>query len=258
MVKQQFLQIKSCFIFISSFFFYTHFQQEAHTHGTASGVPPISSCRQLQTRLCFYSRTSAGHKEALSEEKQHGFCWAEGRPKPPVPVPLPAFPPCDFSCSPQHRQGCFRKSTPPLHSSVSCRQLWLQLLQNVMTLQVSPSCPQSLSTSPSRGATQVGADAVATSQPWLLAGINQEERRSTQEGLPSCAIATTSPSWKKKKTRRISAFWEAPRIFLHLPTGGAVGQTLAWTLLEPSQPTNSRLSVQNTHVQLGKANFKAV
>lgn len=185
MVKTAISSNKKLFHFHIFIFFHTHFQQEAHTHGTASGVPPISSCRQLQTRLCFYSRTSAGHKEALSEEKQHGFCWAGGRPKPPVPVPLPAFPPCDFSGSPQHRQGCFRKSTPPLHSSVSCRQLWLQLLQNVMTLQVSPSCPQSLSTSPSRGATQVGADAVATSQPWLLAGISQRKEEVHRKACPA-------------------------------------------------------------------------
>lgn len=185
----------------------------------------------------------------------HGFSWAGERPKPLVLVPLPAFPPCDFSFSPQCQQGCFRSQTP--HSILlclagncgfsCCRRRWLcRFLLPALVVYQPLHREEILKLT-------VGAAAVATSQSWLLGGIIQR-KGEVHRGLPSCAI-DTSPSWKQ---RGFSVFWEPQRIFLHLPTGGVIGQTLDWTIRQSSQPTNSRLSVQKTCGQLGKTNFKAV
>lgn len=240
-----------------SYFCFIHFFSKDHTHTALcqERLLFLLAC-SFKTPDCTYYcfRTTILHREALSEEKYHNFSSARERCKPPVLVPLPAFPPCDFSLSPQFRQGCFRKSTPPLHSSASCKQLWLQLLQKAMTLQVSSSCPCSLSTSQSRGDTQADSWCSCCSyQPVMATGWHRsEERRSTQKGLPSCAIDTALPG----KNQGVSVFWEPQRIFLHLPTGGAIGQTLDWTIFIPPSPPTAG-SVQKTCVQLSKANFKA-
>lgn len=120
------------------------------------------------------------------------FLRAGGRPKPLVPVPLPAFPPCDYSL-PTVSRRLLQEVKAPAALFCSCRQLWLQLLHKAMTLQVSPSCPRSLSTPPSRGDTEAGSwCSCRSSQPAMATGWHlSEERRSTQEGLPSCAIGTT-------------------------------------------------------------------
>jgi len=111
-----------------SYFCLIHFFNKDHTHtALCQGCLLFLLACSFRTPGCSYYcfRTTILHREALSEEKHHGFSWAGDRPKPPVLVPLPVFPPCDCSFSPQLLQGCFRKLNPPLHSSVSCRQLWL-------------------------------------------------------------------------------------------------------------------------------------
>ena len=73
-------------------------------------------------------------------------------------------------------------------------------MQKAMTLQVSPSCPCSLSTSPSRGDTQADSWCSCCSYQPVMATEwhHSEERRSTQKGLPSCAIGTTLPGKKNE------------------------------------------------------------
>lgn len=158
-------QRKSSFIFISSFFSYTFPTRSTHTlyyvRGTSyfflqTASKPVSVTipgPQLDTRRHCQKKSSMVSL-GLRGDPNHQFQF----------LCLPFLPVISLAL---HSTGKAASGSqpPPLHSSVSCRQLWLQLLQNVMTLQVSPSCPQSLSTSPSRGATQVSAAAVATSQP---------------------------------------------------------------------------------------------
>lgn len=86
-------------------------------------------------------------------------------------------------------------------------------------------------------------------------GQHSEERRSTQKGLTSSAIHTNL--LLPGKSEGFQPFWEPQRIFLHLPTGGELGQTLDWIILKPSQPTN-RFCSKDMCVELSKAKFKAV
>lgn len=160
-----------------SYFYRIHFFNKDHTHTVlCQGCLLFLLACSFKTPGCSYYcfRITILHREALSEEKHHGFSWAGERPKPPVLVPLPAFPPYDFSFSPHFRQSWFRKSTPP-HSTPlclagscgfsCCRRRWL-----CRFLLPAPVVYQPLHQEETLKLT-VGAAAEATSQSWLLGGI---------------------------------------------------------------------------------------
>lgn len=69
-------------------------------------------------------------------------------------------------------------------------------------------------------------------QPVMGTGWHQSEKseKFTERSTQLCN--RHKPFLEKT---RVSVFWGPQRIFLHLPTGGAVGQMLDWTVLKPYQ-----------------------
>lgn len=176
------------------YFCLIHFFNKDHTHAVLCQgcILFLLACSfKIPGCIHYCFKTTILHRKALSEEKHHGFSWAGERPKSPVLVPLPAFPPCDFlsfhsfSGSLQEVKYLPTSSLLCLAGSCGfscCRRYLLPVLAVYQPLRQDVTLKLT-----------VGAAAAATSRDgWH----HSEERRSAQKGLPSCATAT-GPSWKK-------------------------------------------------------------
>lgn len=237
----------------------THVFNKDHTHTVlwegyllfllaCSFKPP--SC----SYYCF--RTTILHREALSEEKLHGFSWAEGRLKPPVLVPLPAFPLRDFFFLSTVSAGLLQEIKPPRSAPLGlagscgfscCRRRWLcRFLLPAPAVRGRLHQEETLKPA-------VGAAAVATGQSWLLGGVIQRKGEVPRKACPAVQQTQALPG----KIEGFQSFWNPKGFSSTFLQVERLGSHLTEPFSCPPSPPTAD-SVQKACVQLGKANFKAV
>lgn len=214
------------------YFLLIHFFNKDHTH-----TLQCQGCLLYLPACSFKSPVFQDHNSTQGVTVRRKALWfllGWVRPKPPVLVPLPAFPPCD---SPFSAQFC---ATPSLHSCVSCRQPCLSCCCRWRSCSISFLPLSSVSLSMERRHSSWGCSCWSYQRAKAVGWQHSGERRSTQKGLTSSAIRTNLLLPAKKKG--FLSFWGPQRVFLHLSTAGEIGQNQTEPSSSPPSPPTEVLS----------------